>query len=47
MSKAPCFSLIQERRHSSDHREETDTKKYLQDQLKLEMEEHIRGNMPR
>ncbi|XP_060935162.1 osmotic avoidance abnormal protein 3-like [Limanda limanda] len=42
-------SKTQERRqtpnrnwHSSDHREETDRKKYLQDQLKLEMEEHIR-----
>ncbi|XP_076595949.1 uncharacterized protein LOC143326275 [Chaetodon auriga] len=28
--------------HSSDHRETTDTMKYLQDQLKQEMEEHIR-----
>ncbi|XP_062250390.1 golgin subfamily A member 6-like protein 4 isoform X2 [Platichthys flesus] len=42
-------SKTQERRstpnpnwHSSDHRQGTDTKKYLQDQLKLEMQEHIR-----
>ncbi|XP_034454136.1 kinesin-like protein KIN-4A [Hippoglossus hippoglossus] len=42
-------SKTQERRqnpnrnwHSSDLCQETDTKKYLQDQLKLEMEEHIR-----
>ena len=29
--------------HSSDHRESTDTIKYLQEQLKQEMQEHIRG----
>ncbi|CAB1423506.1 unnamed protein product [Pleuronectes platessa] len=42
-------SKTQERRqtpnrnwHISDHRQETDKKKHLQDQLKLEMQEHIR-----
>ncbi|XP_053284335.1 uncharacterized protein LOC128445610 [Pleuronectes platessa] len=46
-------SKTQERRqtpnrnwHISDHRQETDKKKHLQDQLKLEMQEHIRGNVP-
>lgn len=52
MKQGPCFALTWQSRqtsnsnwHSSDHRESTDTMKYLQDQLKQEMEEHIRGNL--
>ncbi|XP_054872879.1 uncharacterized protein si:dkey-201i24.3 [Amphiprion ocellaris] len=33
------------RDHHTDHREITETMKYLQDQLRREMEEHIRGNV--
>lgn len=50
-ARVTCFALIWQillpnsQWHSSDHRESTDKIKCLQDHLKEEMEEHIRGNM--